>query len=120
MWSLDLWRAQSEAVRTLDLFVGRLNRRGGEASNHGQTTVVPVVVSRSVRSSERQRQPPPPPPLPTIHHPPTKQNASCVVFAPFLLFHSAQVNDGTIEKLFLEDGTGYTDVSSGDTVLAAL
>ncbi|CBN78919.1 Peroxyredoxin [Ectocarpus siliculosus] len=30
------------------------------------------------------------------------------------------VNDGTIEKLFLEDGTGYTDVSSGDTVLAAL
>ncbi|CAM9702622.1 unnamed protein product [Ascophyllum nodosum] len=30
------------------------------------------------------------------------------------------VNDGTIEKLFLEEGTGYTDKSSGDSVLAAL
>eukprot|EP00904_Undaria_pinnatifida_P004588 jgi/Undpi1/1412/HiC_scaffold_11.g04803.m1 len=29
------------------------------------------------------------------------------------------VNDGTVEKLFLEDGTGYTDISSGDSVLAA-
>ncbi|CAM9709510.1 unnamed protein product [Sphacelaria rigidula] len=30
------------------------------------------------------------------------------------------VNDGTVEKLFLEEGTGYSDKSSGDNVLSAL
>ena len=70
--------------------------------------------------------PPPPTPFPSPLFTPARVVPS---FLPLVsrqndasFFFGAKknkVNDGTVEKLFLEDGTGYTDISSGDSVLAA-
>lgn len=79
---------------------------GGTAEN--RRSVVPVLQSAFVKCEAST-----PATTPIVNH------KSSRVFLPFTR-PLAQVNDGTVEKLFLEDGTGYTDVSSGDTVLAAL